>query len=163
MAMNKKIMIPTDFSIESLTMVKTLMNQKPANVVYEVVLLHGLELKDSLADLLFFSKTKMLSSLSNAQFEEACDLIQNKFVNEISDIKTDIFSGTTQTSFDNYLEKHQIDEIYLPENYTLNFKNKKSFDLFPFIENSNLKAKEVFLEYQDRTHEKGNLAILFFN
>jgi hypothetical protein len=125
--------------------------------------LHGLELKDSIADLLFFSKTKMITSLSNAQFDEACDLIQNKFVKEINEIKKDIFSGTTQASFDQYLEKNQIDEIYLPENYILNFTNKKSFDLIPFIQNSNLKSHGVFLDFNDKMYEQGNLSILFFN
>jgi len=161
--MNKKILIPTDFSIESLTMVKTLMAQKPSHVVYDIILLHGVDLNDSITDLLFFSRSKVLSSLSNPQFEEACAVIQNKFVSEIRSLRKDIFTGTTQLSFNNYLEANRIDEIYLPENYELNLTNKKSFDLIPYIKKSVLDAHEVQIDLDQRVSEKGNLSSLFFN
>jgi len=52
--MNQTILIPTDFSIQSLTVLKNILTNSTSKSKFTIILLHGLSLGDSIRDLLFF-------------------------------------------------------------------------------------------------------------
>lgn len=161
--MIKNILIPTDFTVESLNLVKSFLKQKKSDFVCNIILLHGTTLSDSITDLLFFSKSRAIESLSNKAFEEACDIIRNKYDSQINIVKKDIFTGKNQAAFDHYIAANKIDEAYIPSDYTSGRTDGKSFDLIPYIKKSSLHVKEVKWRNTEAVPEKGKLAEVFFS
>lgn len=161
--MKKTILIPTDFSIESLHVVKSVLSKSHGEEVYDIILLHGVRMTDSITELLFFSSASLIDSLSNHQFNEACMVIKNKFSSQINSMRKDIFSGTTQSAFNNYIEANKVSKAYIPTNYELQLTSKKSFDILPYIKKSGLVIDQIDWKIETRIPEKGKLAALFAN
>jgi len=160
--MKKTVLIPTDYTIESLNVLKALLEREAGSHTYDIILLQGIHLSDSISELLFFSRNKVTESLTNQEFESACDVIRNKYASQIHSIRKDIYTGFTQAAFNNYAEANNISEAYIPSSYTL-LQNKKSFDLLPYIRKSKLEITEVSWNADVKMPEKGKLAELFFN
>lgn len=161
--MRKTILVPTDFSVESLHVLKNVLSDSNEGDSFNVILLHGIYLNDSITDLMFFSERKMLKSLTNAEFEDACLIIKNKFDSKVNSIRKDLFTGFTQATFDNYVEANRIDEICISDNYSLVFNGKSSYDLGPFIKNSKVSVKAVPYQPQTALPERGRVAEIFYN
>lgn len=146
----KKILVPTDFTVDSLIVLKQALADNQ-NEKLDIILVHGYELSNSISDLLFFNKHAVISSLENKAFREAKDIIRNKFESQINSIQSDIFSGYNNKAFKNYLESHNIEEAFVPVNYKLKKVHKRSFDIVPFVKNSTPKVVQV--ETQDTSVE----------
>lgn len=161
--MKKTILLQTDFTIESLNVLKTALAQSNQDDNFDIILLHGVHLSDSIRDLLFFSKQKIINQLVSEEFEQACFVIRNKYASKINSIRKDIFTGFTQSAFNSYTDANQIDVIYLPANFQWNFNKQKSFDLIPFINKSKLPIEQIGWQTATNIPEKGKVAELFFN
>lgn len=161
--MKKTILVPTDFSIESLHVVKSLLSKAHEDEVFDIILLNGVHLSDSITELLFFSRTSLIQSMSNRHFDEACMVIKNKFSSQINSMRKDIFTGTTQAAFNNYVEANKIDMAYISTNYELQMTSKKSFDVLPYIKKSALLIDQVDWKLDTKIPEKGKLAAIFAN
>jgi hypothetical protein len=162
-AMRKTVLIPTDFSIESLTVLKNFLNDADNDFAYDIILLHGTHLSDSIADLLFFSKGKILNELSNDAFDEACMILKNKFSSKINSLRKDIFTGYTQSAFDSYVEANRVEIACTPANFEWNWTSKKSFDLMPYIQKSEVAVEEIGWKPLPFSPDKGNLAEIFLS
>jgi len=127
--MAHKILLPTDFSIESLNVLKHYLQKSSKEAVLDVVLVHGQTLSDSISDLLFFSKYRILKELNIEHFEDAVKILQNKYDSKLRNVHIDIFTGHNQSAFENYLSGNRIDEIILSEQLPFKPHNKKSFDI----------------------------------
>jgi hypothetical protein len=160
--MEKKILIPTDFTIESLSLVKSVIKRLEVDQKYHIVLLHGLHATDSITELLFRSKSQLIQKLIDPEFEEACDIIKNKFDSQVQVIEKDIFSGFRQAAFDNYIEGNKINIAYIPSNFNFNIA-KKSFDIVPFIQKSKVTINYIEWTSSTSVPVKGSLAEVFFN
>jgi len=159
--MRKTILFPTDFSIQSLNIVKSVLSSNGDGVKYDIILLHGYHPGDSITDLLFTSKSKWIESLTNPSFEDACEIIRNKFESRINSIRKDVFTGFTQSAFDGYLEANRVAEAYLPVNYGLRLADRRSFDIVPFLQRSPLMINEVEWNEPAMMPERGQLAEVF--
>lgn len=156
--MKRTILIPTDFSIESINLFKYAAQhaQEPLNIV----LVHGLHLSDSIFDLLFRTRTDSISKLTNPDFEDACRILRNKYVSRINSFRIEIFSGVTQSAFQNFLEGNRITEILIPKTYTLRVSGS-SFDILPYLRASNLAPQEVEWQPIESAPERNQLAEIF--
>lgn len=142
--MKKTVLIPTDFSVHSLNTLKSFLNNSTdKNIRYDIILLHGYALPSGIPDLLFFSKGKTLDSLSGKEFEEACVVIKNKFASIINSIRTDLFTGSTNAAFANYIEANEVSEICFNSSLHSEKTSKNSFDLTKYINKSNTKLIEI--------------------
>ncbi|SEK38672.1 hypothetical protein [Parapedobacter koreensis] len=161
--MEKYLLIPTDFTIESLNVVKSVLNDRPYDCKYHIVLLHGVQLSDSITDLLFYSKAKALETLSSRAFDEACGVIKNKYASGIASMRVDLFNGATQAAFDGYLSGNRIDEIYIPGRYRLRKRSGKSVDILSYIRKCRKPVKLIDWNMGVILPEKGSLAEIFYN
>lgn len=158
--MIKTVLIPTDFSIESLNLFKYAAQEaKDENI--NVIFLHGVSLNFSITDLLFYSKKALVESLSNNDFRDACEIITNKFASRIHATRIEIFTGTRQRAFEQFIEANRVSEILIPKEYTFKFSDQRSFDPTPFIKKSSLPIKEVAWTRLTSVPEKNLLAELF--
>ncbi|GEC78385.1 hypothetical protein [Flavobacterium aquatile] len=158
--MRKTVLIPTDFTVQSLNILKSVLSTNESNVKLDIILLHGLSLNDSIRDLLFSSKYQQIESLTTPEFEEACEVIKNKFDSQISSLRIDLFTGYNVAAFNNYLEGNRVVDIYVSDKKPV-FTNKKSFDLSRFIEKSSANVITVDAIPNANFSEKGKVAEVF--
>lgn len=156
--MKRTILIPTDFSIESLIPVKQAALLSNYNDI-EIVLMFCDLLPGSISDLLFYTPAKVIGQYSNKEFEEACSIIMNKYASKISSMRTEIFHGTSDAAFENFISGNKIDEVIFPKNYVLK-EHRNGFNPLPYIKNSYLPCREVEWKVNN-PHESANLSTLF--
>ncbi len=140
--MNKTVLVPTDFSIASLNALKSMLSNN-TDCQYNIILIHGCYLNEGITDLLFYSRKKALDNLCTKEFNEACDIIKNKFGNQILNIRKELFSGYNKAAFKNFVDANNIDEVCMLSNYKYDFSKKKSFDIIAYIKKSNLNISEI--------------------
>ncbi|SEN00715.1 hypothetical protein SAMN05421856_11144 [Chryseobacterium taichungense] len=161
--MNKTILIATDYSLESLNILKKVMREKDASEdknQYNILLVSGYDTGDSIRDLLFNTKSTIFNKLRPEEFCEAYGIIKNKYPHLINKIVCDIFTGSFQRTFNNYVKAENIEEAYYSP--SIKSKGKGKFDLIPYIKNcKDLKSYEISVELQKRLPEKGRLAEIF--
>jgi hypothetical protein len=160
--MKKTIVIPTDFTVQSLNVLKTVLNQNNSQQKFNVILLHGLTLGDSIRDLLFFSKPQQISSLMSAEFEEAYEVIRNKFDSQINSLKIDLFTGYTVSAFTTYLEANGVQEIFTSDRKP-EFTNKNSFDFSRLVNKCNIDVTVVESVGKSSVPQRGEIAEVFLN
>lgn len=140
--MHQTILIPTDFSVESLNLVKQALHDH-SDQRMNILLVHGVDTSYSVTDLLFFSKSVIYKELATKEFEEACDLLRSHYSKEINSLRFDLFTGLTQNAFNNFLEANNVFKTYLPEDYSFVHSKRMSTDLLRFIKRNNDVIKEL--------------------
>lgn len=161
--MNKTILIATDYSLESLNILKKVMREKDASEdqnQYNILLVSGYDMGDSIRDLLFNTKSTIFNKIRPQEFCDAYEIIRNKYPHLINKIVCDIFTGSFQRTFNNYVKAENIEEAY----YSPSIKSKGNgkFDLIPYIKKcKELKSQEISVEVRKSLPEKGRLAEIF--
>ncbi|WP_294334183.1 hypothetical protein [uncultured Chryseobacterium sp.] len=161
--MTKTILIATDYSLESLNILKKVMREKDASEdqnLYNILLVSGYDTGDSIRDLLFNTKSTVFNKLRPQEFCDAYGIIKNKYSHLINKIVCDIFTGSFQRTFNNYVKAENIEEAYY--SMSVRGKGKGKFDLIPYIRKcKDLTSREIPLEVCDSLPEKGRLAEIF--
>lgn len=110
---------------------------------YRVILLHGMNLGNTISDLLFLNRSEVLKALTNKDFEKAIQHIKAKYPEKVYSVHKEIFSGFNQNAFNNFLEGNQVDEILVPDQFDYEYTDKNSFNIMPFIDNANVGSKVI--------------------
>lgn len=157
--MATKILIPTDFHVESLNTLKLAINHVETYEV-DVVLLHAEDLGSSITELLFYNPKKVIESLRSKEFDEALSILKNRFESRINSISYEIFHGFRVKLLEDFIASKNIESIYLPKSYRLQMP-KKGFDPIPLIKKSKLSYTELDWEAGINTSEEYQLSTLF--
>jgi hypothetical protein len=157
--MEKKILIPIDFRVESLNTLKYALDdlkQEKSNII----LMYSEYISDSITELLFYDPAKKIRELASSDFNDAIAIINNTHESSLHTIKIELFNGLNKNAFLNFYEAHAIDLIYLPKNYCLK-PHKNGFDPTPLIKKSKVEYKEVAWASDRPTTNKDELTQLF--
>ncbi|BAP29650.1 uncharacterized protein CHSO_0613 [Chryseobacterium sp. StRB126] len=161
--MAKTILIATDYSLESLNILKKVLREKDASEdqnQYNILLVSGYDFGDSIRDLLFNTKTTVFNKIRPVEFCDGYEIIRNKYPHLVNKIVCDIFTGSFQRTFNQYVEAHNIEEAYYSP--SIKSKAKGKFDLVPYIKKCKaLQSGEITLEIRERLPERGRLAEIF--
>ena len=161
--MTKTILIATDYSLESLNILKKVLKEKDARaeeIQYNVLLVSGYEMGDSIRDLLFMTKSTVFNKIRPQEFVDAYGIIKNKYPHLINKIVCDIFTGSFQRAFNNYVNAENIEEAYYSP--AIKSKGKGKFDIAPYIKKcKDLQTQEIRIETAERLPERGRLAEIF--
>ncbi|WP_027387331.1 hypothetical protein [Chryseobacterium gregarium] len=161
--MTRTILIATDYSLESLNILKKVMKEKHASEdenQYHILLVSGYDTGDSIRDLLFNTKSTIFNKLMSKEFCDAYSIIKNKYPHLISKIVCDVFTGSFQRTFNNYVKAEGISEAYYSS--SVKSKGKGKFDLIPYIKKcKDLESYEIAVAAQKSLPEKGRLAEIF--
>lgn len=161
--MAKTILIATDYSLESLNILKKVLKEKDAaedQNQYNVLLTSGYDAGDSIRDLLFSTKTTIFNKIRPAEFCDALGIISNKYPHLINKIICDIFTGSFQRTFNQYVKAENIEEAYYSP--SIKSRGKGKFDLVPYIKKcKELKSQEIIIEARESLPERGRLAEIF--
>jgi hypothetical protein len=162
--MIKTILIATDFSLESLEILKKVLKHKTEQNdenQYNILFVSGYDMGDSIRDLLFTTKSTIFGKIRSQEFCDAYSIINNKYPTLINKITCDIFTGSFQRTFNNYIEMAEIDEAYFSSAKIRNLK-KGQFDVTPYLQKcKHIDAIEVQTQAPEFIPEKGRLAEVF--
>src|ERR1051325_8940830 len=98
----RTILIPTDFSIASLSLLKVALDEHSGENL-DIVFVCGYRLSDSITDLLFHSPSKILAKLESEDFREACAVLRNRPGSRILSIRKMLFTGKTASAFNRFV------------------------------------------------------------
>ena len=157
----KTILVPTDFRVASLNMLRLAL-EEVAEPRVNVVLLHCEVLDDSITELLFYSPSRIIRDLLTDDFEEALSILTNRFEDRIGQFQIKLFHGHVQSVFDTLLDTLEIDAIYFSRLYKQHL-GKRAFDPTPYIVNGVIPYYEIEWLRQETTFEKDRLENLFLN
>jgi hypothetical protein len=161
--MTKTILIATDYSLESLNILKKVLKEKDASEdqnQYNIFLTSGYDAGDSIRDLLFSTKTSVFNKIRPAEFCDAFGIISNKYPHLVNKIICDVFTGSFQRTFNQYVKAENIEEAYYSP--SIKSKGKGKFDLIPYIKKcKELQSHEITVEVRERLPERGRLAEIF--
>lgn len=161
--MTRTILIATDYSLESLNILKKVLKEKDASEdqnQYNILLVSGYDMGDSIRDLLFNTKSVIFNKLRPQEFCDAYGIIKNKYPHLVNKIVCDIFTGSFQRTFNNYVKAENIEEAYYSP--AIKSKGKGKFDLIPYIKKcKDMASQEIAVEIRKSLPEKGRLAEIF--
>lgn len=161
--MIKTILIATDYSLESLNILKKVLKEKDAKAEktqYNILFVSGYEMGDSIRDLLFMTKGGIFNKIRPSEFCDAFSIIKNKYPHLINKMICDVFTGSFQRTFNNYVKTEKIDEAYYSP--SIESKGKGKFDIIPYIKKcKDLESHEITIEISESLPERGKLAEIF--
>ena len=127
-----KILIPTDFSENSLNQLDTfIQNYKEEG--FECVLMFSDFLEDPIPELLFYNQTKYLDKKMPKNFKTMFEELEVKYSTKCR-ISIVPFHGFTTNAFKNFLEGNNIYNCFVPKN----LEYKMGINPNKFITNSKL-------------------------
>lgn len=139
--MVKKLLIPTDFKIESLNTLKYSLEERKQEKS-SVILMYSVYNSDSITELLFYNPSKIIEALVSSTFNDAINILKNTYETSIHSFKIELFHGLNTSAFLNFYEAHGIDLVYLPKYYCFKIY-QNSFDPIPLIKKSKVQYREV--------------------
>jgi len=130
----KNILIPSDFSVQSLACIKHLPAQFSDDRI-SILLVHVFLLTDSINDLMLLSRRNKDYDHISPAFRNRCMELEREYRERIHSIRVECFYGCTAAVFRNYLEGHRIDRIVYPQHYQFRKLGKESVDPARLIAN----------------------------
>lgn len=91
---------------------------------------------DSIRDLLFTTKSTVFNKIRPQEFNDAFGIIKNKYPHLINKIICDIFTGSFQRTFNNYVKAENIEEAY----YSPSIKSRGKGNSTLFLMSKNAKT-----------------------
>ncbi|GAA5220557.1 hypothetical protein [Membranihabitans marinus] len=128
----EKILIPSDFSNQSLQLIEYAVLNHP-NKVLDIVLVHGYSMPVNYWDQINFSQKAVIQNLTDEGFMEQLDILLLEHDSEINTIKIELFLGTNNLAFKRFVEQHKIVSAIIPTERLGNFNRKGSFDPTSYI------------------------------
>lgn len=149
----KNILIPTDFSVESLSWTKSLLNQFKQERL-NIVLIHVFLISDSILDLMLLSRRSKEYEYVSNEFWQACKHVEQRYHPQINSIQVKCFYGSTVAVFKNYLAANRIDLIVCPDDYRFKKLGKASFDPYQLIKKCGLEVVSLHVGKPEKRSEK---------
>ncbi|HKG06149.1 MAG TPA: hypothetical protein VKB19_06825 [Pedobacter sp.] len=131
----QNILIPTNFSVQSLACVPALCEQHKDSAL-RLVFIHMFKISDSISDLLMLSRRNKEYSYISDDFYAQCETLRQRYGQLI--IKIDFFYGSSLVNFRDFLEMNEIDVILDPSSCELGKLNRSSTDPMLFIGKSRI-------------------------
>lgn len=139
--MKKVIMLPTDFSVESLNTLKLALGRNEGKKVH-VLLVYGEHASDSITELMFYKPVNTIRTLRNEDFDEALSVLKNRYESTIASLNIKVINHASVAVLHNFVEANGISEIFLPRHYQFELP-KNGFDLTPLVKKSKLPYQEL--------------------
>ncbi|HTN45370.1 MAG TPA: hypothetical protein VL098_03420 [Flavipsychrobacter sp.] len=135
------ILIPTDFSIASLSIVSAVAEEFGTAPV-KITLFHLIDMPTSISELLTFRRSKSrYEQQINDEFHDACHVLQNKFANSIAELKVELAFGNSSAYIKNYLEANKVTVVAVSANTVLKKTFRESITMLPLLERTNVPVK----------------------
>lgn len=130
----KTVMIPTDFTNESIQVAEAIV--RDSNEEVKIVFTHLFHVADDIQDLLFSGYREKEFEFVSESFWSDCKLLKEEYAENLKSIKIDFFYGSKLAALKNFMEYHEVDSIAYSERYGFPKLNKASLDALPVLKKS---------------------------
>ena len=167
MTKTKRTLIPTDFTVGSLTVVIDYLSET-SDTAIDLILAHGQKSSDSITELLGFDKHYYLEKGYRADFLTACQIIKTRFEDRVNDLYSDIISSKNDAYIRNYLKGNKIDTVILPDDTSYSKSVENSFCVLAALRKNCLKLNIPILEiattrtYIEENRSEDSISNIFF-
>lgn len=132
----KNILIPTDFSVRSLDMVKEAINNVQLHEPMNILLVHFFKMSDNMQELMMLSRRMKDYEHVSEEYRNVIAQLQKNYPARINNIRVECFYGSTVAVFKNFLFGNGISVIAYDEHYRFVKVNKNSIDPLNIIKKS---------------------------
>ena len=132
----KTIVIPSDFSSESIQVADTVLRTYKEEVT--IVFIHLFHVADDIQDLLFSSYRKKEYDLVPDEFRKECNMMKELSGGKLKSYKIEFFYGNRLAPLKNFLEYNKADVIAYSESYGVPKLSKSSLDAVSVIKKAGL-------------------------
>ena len=132
----KTIIIPSDFSIESIQVAETIVRNAKEEV--RILFIHMFHVADDIQDLLFSNYRKKEYEFVSDEFRHECDMLKNVYTGRLKSITVEFFYGSKLAVFKNFLDYNNADFIAYSKRYGMPKLGKSSIDALPVIQKCGL-------------------------
>lgn len=129
--MIQRVLIPTDFTVNSLRIVLEYLENSGDQKV-ELVLTCGYNLGESISFLLGFTLDDHLAEMQNEDFLKGCEMIKSRFKDKVVEMYADFMISKSKRYIRNYLKGGQFARIVLPDTFEFTFK-ENCFDVVELL------------------------------
>lgn len=130
----KHLLIPTDFSIQSLNAVHAaIAAHENGEDKLKITLFHLLSMSTDLSELVFRSMTNKHYEMVSSEFKDACEILQNRYSSKVKSITVKFGFGNTVQYLKNYLEGAKIDMVIIPSDVELTLPSTRSVEMIPLL------------------------------
>lgn len=141
----KKVLIPTDFTLESLQLIEYAILNFPKTKL-NIVLVNGFKLPETRWGLYQFSAGREINRLTTEKYINAKKVFFREHSDAIQSLGIELFTGRNSPAFQNFSEQLEITDAIVPKGDFLNFSHPQCFDPTPFIKKNIQNVIEIPLE-----------------
>lgn len=149
----RKILIPTDFTVESLQLIEYVVLNFP-DTKLDIKFVAGYRLPDTRWGIAHFQEKEQIRKNFSSKFKETQRRILLEYKNNIEAISFELFTGVNSLAFQNFLEKINVEDAVVPEQKVLYCKDSKWFDTTKLIKKNVKKVIEVPVKFSEETTQK---------
>lgn len=141
----KKVLIPTDYSVESLQLIEYAVLNNP-DTKLDIVLVAGYKLPDTRWAISHFNKSVEINKQLDNDFITAKRSLILEHTKNIETICFELFTGSNVFAFQNFLEQFNAEDALVPKDNILCCHSHKWFDTTNFLKKNVKNVIEVNLE-----------------
>lgn len=138
----KHLLIPTDFSIRSLNAVHAAITHYDEDKL-RITLFHLLSMPVDISDLLFASRRNKHYEIVGNDFNEACEVLQNRYSSRLHAMSVKFGFGSTGAYVRNFLAGELVDYIVVCPDTTLSLPSKRSVPMMPLLHKSGVPVVKI--------------------
>jgi hypothetical protein len=138
----KTIVIPSDFSLESVHVAEAIVRNERNEV--QIIFTHLFHVADDIQDLLFSNYRKKEYEFVSSEFNRQIAILKSMHPNLVR-IKTEFFYGSKLAGFKNFLDYNEADEIAYSGSYGIPKLSKSSIDALPVIKKCGIRLVDTDL------------------
>lgn len=138
----KTILIPGDFSDETLNLVDRVLSYNSQGTLH-VIVFHAIRLSASVTDLLRLSKRSKEYESIKDEFHDGCRILERRYRFQSLKISIQFFYGHTVSLFRDFLKANKVDLILLDPSIARKGFSRNSLDPIKMIHNSKFPVFEV--------------------
>jgi hypothetical protein len=155
----KHILIPTDFSVQSLNAVHAAMaTYNEASM--KITLFHLLTVQDDISELLFRSTRNKHLSLITREYSEGCEILQNRYGSTLRGLNIKFGFGTTVAYLKNLLEGEQVTDILVCHDIKLRLPSSRSIEMLPMLKRTGYPITSVSSKTRKDSYDMTKLSML---
>jgi hypothetical protein len=134
MAKTTRILIPSDFTVDSLHFVRQSIEESTADSI-DIILVYGNKSSTSASELLGIGLEDQLETLQSESFLKACSVMYQHYKNRRLSIFADILGTDNSHYLQHYLRGQSVNEVIIPSDYIYKKKTRNFFNVANALRN----------------------------
>ena len=134
------ILVPTDFTLQSLDIVEEIVRMEDKRV--SIYLVHMITIPTDAIDMMFLKKSDISREISR-EFTRAIFSLKAKYPKELAALELKLYFGSSSAIFNSITDNLGIEEICLLNDYSYSLPLQESVNLLPLINRSELPVYRI--------------------